>query len=199
MLQSQFAHLTPKQQIFKALSDLEMCYISLSTNKKWEGMGHSSSVFLSSTLGEDDGNNYARAMAVRRHRIPFDQWVKDIVCNGCGKKGHIEKDCPDKKKKYDKATTNYLGRCGNDRRGNDRRGNDCRGNNNERHGKCEAKFKKALQIAMDAIGEASDGEDDKSLAANVVAADGDSDTDESSLNESLAAHAARMFSSLSKE
>ena len=194
MLQSQFAHLTPKQQIFKALSDLEMCYISLSTNKKWEGMGHNSSVFLSSTLGEDDGNDYARAMAVRQHRIPFDQWVKDIECNGCGKKGHIEKDCPDKKKKYDKTTTNYSGRCGNDRRGNDRRGN-----NNERRGKREAKFKKAFQIAMDAIGETSDGEDDKSLAANVLAADGDSDTDESGSDESLAAHAARMFSSLSKE
>ena len=80
-------------------------------------MGHSSSVFLSSTLGEDDGNDYARAMAVRQHRIPFDQWVKDIECNGCGKKGHIEKDCLDKKKKYDKTTTDYSGRRGNDRRG----------------------------------------------------------------------------------
>ena len=52
---------------------------------------------------------------------------------------------------------------------------------------------------MDAIGETSDGEDDKSLAANVLAADGDSDTDESGSDESLAAHAAPMFSSLSKE
>jgi hypothetical protein len=33
----------------------------------------------------------------------------------------------------------------------------------------------------------------------VLAADGDSDTDESGSDESLAAHAARMFSSLSKE
>ena len=44
----------------------EMGYISLSTNNKWEGMGHSSSVFLSTTLGEDDGTNYARAMAVKK-------------------------------------------------------------------------------------------------------------------------------------
>jgi len=92
-----------------------------------------------------------------------------------------------------------LDRRGNDRHGNDRRGNDRRGNNNDRHGKREAKFKKAFQVAMDVIGEASDGEDDKSLAANVLAADSDSDTDELSLDESLAAHAAHMFSSLSKE
>jgi len=162
-------------------------------------MGHSSSVFLSTTLGKDDGNNYARVMAVRQHRIPFDQWVKNIVYNGCGKKGHIGKDCPDKKKEYDKTTTSYSDRRGNDHRGNDRLGNDRRGNNNDRRGKREAKFKKAFQIAMYAIGEASDGEDNKSLAANVLASDSDSDTDESSSDESLAAHAACMFSSLSKE
>ena len=109
------------------------------------------------------------------------------------RKGTLKRIARIRKKKYNKTTTNYSGRRGN------RRGNDRRGNNNDRRGKREAKFKKAFQIAMDAIGEMSNGEDNKSLVANVLAADGDSDTDESGSDESLAAHAARMFSSLSKE
>ena len=186
LMQQGLSHLTQKQKCFEVLKDLEITYIALSTQHKWLATGHSGSAFIGD-IQEDE--TYARAMAARQ-RLPFDEWVKTIDCKNCGKKGHIAKDCPDKKKKWsDKPTTDS--RRG-DRRGNDRPSNDRRGQRDNR------RFKKAYKIALESLAadDSSTGSDDVSLAANVAATGNESESDASDSDDSFAAHAARMYKSL---
>ena len=149
-------------------------------------------------------------------RLPFDEWVKTIDCKNCGKKGHIAKDCPDKKKKWSGKPTTDSRR--EDRQGNGRRGNDCPSNDRRgqrddgyhaRRGKDRPstdrrvqkntqRFKKAYQIALDSLAadDSSTGSNDVSLAANVAATGNESKSNASDSDDSFAAHAARMHKSL---
>ena len=196
LMQQSLSHLTQKQKCFEVLKDLETTYIALSTQHKWLATGHSGSAFIGD-IQEDE--THARAMAARQ-RLPFDEWVKTIECKNCGVKGHIAKDCPDKKKKWSGKPTTDSRR--NDRRGNDSRGNDRRGNDrpsNDRRGQRDKqRFKKAYKIALESLAadDSSTESDDASLEANVAATGIESDSDASESDTSFAAHAARMYSSL---
>ena len=88
-----------RQKCFAALKDLEVTYIDLSTGHKWNGVGHNNSAFVTKVKHDDDPTleqSYAMAAC---HAIPFEEWVKDKDCHGCGKKGHIKPHCPDRKEK----------------------------------------------------------------------------------------------------
>ena len=74
--QSVQSKLSVKKKIFNAFKDLENKYIELHTKNEWTGTSHDGAAF-----------------AARNH-VPFDVWVKDKICDNCGEKGHIKKDCP---------------------------------------------------------------------------------------------------------
>ena len=121
-------------------------------------------------------------------RLLFDEQVKNIDCKNCGVKGHIAKDCPDKKKKW-------TGKLSNDRQDNDRCDNDCRGQREKQ------RFKKAYKIALESLAaddSTSESDDnDTSLAANVATAGNESDSEES--DTLFAAHSASIYSLLKEQ
>ena len=127
--------------------------------------------------------------------------MKDRECHGCGKKGHIKPDCPDASPKGTRRP--YQDRRGDGGRGGGRgRGRDSsdhrgRGRGDHQHrsqrDKHDRRFKKAYKLALEAVANDSSSNDEGN-ASDVV--DTANDSDGSDSVESLAAHAARMYSSL---
>ena len=174
------------------LKDLESTYIDLSTGHKWNGVGHSNTAFVTQLVDKDSYEAYA--MAAREHKIPWDEWVKNTTCHGCGKKGHIKPHCPDRKGQNNDQV-HGVGR-GRGRGDQDGRGN---GHRSQRD-KNERRFKKAYKIALESLADEDTSSGDENAAsvsprANLATAAKDDDKGDDSV-DSLAAHAARMYSSL---
>ena len=196
LMRNQFVDKSVKQKCFDVLKDLEATYIDLSTGHKWNGAGDNGSAFLTQYADE---TAEAHALAAR-NLIPFDEWVKTAECRICKKKGHIAPKCPDR------DTTRGNGRQ-NDQRGggnNDRRsdGNQ-RGRGNQRDHRSQKtredrRFKKAYKAAIETFARdsSSDEESDTSASPKANVAETANDSDGSDSVGSLAAHAARMYSSL---
>ena len=191
LMQSMHSNQTVKQKCFAVLKDLETTYIDLSTGHKWDGVGQTNSAFVAQPLQEViTTRDQAYAMAAR-HDVPFDEWVKDKTCHACRKKGHIKPDCPEKK---DKPSGNgrFNDRGGGGRvRGSGRGDQRGRGDQNGRRTQRERRFKKAYKIALETMGEDTSSDDESTASDPPSAKEGDDD----SVN-SLAAHAACMYSSL---
>ena len=84
------AGLSERQKCFTILKDLERTFINLSTLHKWEGVGHDGAAFRFT-------NETLVATAARKQmQFGFDEWVKNKICHGCGKKGHIKRRCPER-------------------------------------------------------------------------------------------------------
>ena len=137
---------------------------------------------------------------------PFDEWVKDKKCHGCGEMGHIEKDCP-KRSRGAKSSSYRSYRRDRDRDNGDASQRDQqsqRGRRPQRRQERERRVRKIFKAVMDQLVEQSSSESEEDgnaspRAHNTTVEDGndsggngsDSDSD-----ASLAAHAARMFASL---
>ena len=83
-----------KQKYFDVLKYFKTTYIDLSTGHKWNVTDHSNSAFPASA----DLTREIYAMTAEKHRLPYDEWLKNCLCDNCGKKGHIPSKCPDKPK-----------------------------------------------------------------------------------------------------
>ena len=202
IMQGMQPNLTVKQKCFMVLKDLESTYIDLSTGHKWDGVGHSNTAFVAQ-LGDEDSYE-AYAMAAREHKIPWDEWVKDVTCHGCGKKGHIKPHCPDRKGRNNDRVHGVgrgRGRGDQDGRGRGRGGQDGRGNGHRsKRDRDERRFKKAYKIALESLADEDTSSGDESAAsvsprANLATAAKDDDKGDDSV-DSLAAHAACMYLSL---
>ena len=111
-MKSQLVGKSEKQKCFDVLKDLETTYIDLSTGHKWNVTIQSTSVFPASA----DLTKEIYALATGKDRLPYDEWLKNCLCDNCGKKGHIPSKCPEKPKE------GYQRRYNNNRRGDrDRR------------------------------------------------------------------------------
>ena len=211
LIQSMHTNQTVKQKCFAVLKDLETTYIDLSTGHKWNGVGQTNSAFVAQPFQEIITVEQAYAMAARA-KIPFEEWVKNATCHGCGQTGHIKPQCPEKggNQRFNGKSGGGRGRGGGrgEGRGEGRGGG--RGEGRDRGGggqglgrriqrdKQERRFKKAYKIALETM---EDGDDtssgDESIPstsprANVAGVE----NDEKESIDSLAAHAARMYSSL---
>ena len=187
-----------KQKCFAVLKDLETTYIDLSTADKWTDVSHNTSAFVTEINTREQG--YAMAA---RHQVPFEEWVKDRECHACGKKGHIKPDCPDAPPS-DKGSPYRDRRGGGGGRGrggggrgrdsNDYRGrgrsDPIRGHRSQRD-KQDRRFKKAYKLALESFANDSSSDDNHSEQGDAA-----NDSDGSDSENSLAAHAARMYSSL---
>lgn len=80
----------PAQSCLALLRDFVQRYQQLVTAKKWNGATQQASTFKATSdeaMIEQDHTAFAA-------RLPFEEWVKNIRCNGCGETGHIKPDCP---------------------------------------------------------------------------------------------------------
>ena len=196
IMQGMQPNLTVKQKCFLVLKDLESTYIDLSTGHKWDGVSHSNAAFVTQLMDEDSYEAYA--MAARENKIPFEEWVKTINCHSCGKKGHITPNCPDKKQFAGRGGGGRSGDSGGRGRGNQRGqggGNDHR----SKRDRNERRFKKTYKIALESLEDVDTSSGNESVVsasprANLATTSEDDDKDDSV--DSLAAHAARMYSSL---
>ena len=172
----------PKKVAFAIMKDLESTFAAISARKMWEGAGHSAATYAASAL-----DNNLTALAAR-HAKPFEEWVKDIECRNCGEIGHLEKDCPKKKK-----SNRYSSRD---------RARDTRGRRPQRRKYQEQKARKIYNAVMDQIAAQSDDESISDEQATPRAYKAKIDDDDNSVEsdsdseKSVAAHAARMFDSL---
>jgi len=182
------------------LKDLETTYIDLSTSHKWGGVGHNNSAFVTQITDEDSYDAYA--MAARDHKLPYDEWLKNAICRICKEKSHVAPKCPKR--------SNGNGRT-YDRRGGDGRGRGG-GSHHHSHGgrgrgagdhhrsqrtKEERRFKKAYKIALETMeDEDTSSGDESNASASPRANIADVTNEENDSVDSLAAHAARMYSSL---
>ena len=103
LFRTQLATMTRREQLFSVLDDLLVKYAELKQAKLWNGVGHERSAFIALTSSLDHSSQRdplveyadACAMAARRgQQLPFAEWVRNKTCHRCGKKGHIEIDCP---------------------------------------------------------------------------------------------------------
>ena len=201
LMQNMQTSQTVKQKCFAVLKDLETTYIDLSTGHKWEGVGNteSASAFVAQPLQEVvTTHEQAYAMAARQ-KIPFEEWVKDKTCHACGKTGHIKPDCPD-----NKGSGRFNGKGGGGRgrgggRGEGRgRGGGGREGHRAKSYRDERRFKKAYKLALETMEneeDTSSGDESNASASPRANVAGVVDDEKESI-DSLAAHAARMYSSL---
>ena len=191
--------LSEKQKCFRSLKDLENTYVNLSTAHQWDGVGHVGAAFrvspdTSAGNGDPPPPGLGGVNPSARRRVPFDEWVKTVTCRNCGEKGHLAKDCPNKRNEGTRQGQSRDRRTQRVQEGDGHQRRDCTCNN------C---FKKAFQAAYEAIGDDSsscsdDKQGDTSPRAHVteeISLDGN-ESEASDSVESLAAHAARMYSSL---
>ncbi len=128
--------------------------------------------------------------------MTFEDWVKKIKCNNCGKLGHIKRD-------YPKLAGN---RNGSDRRNQDNhqggRQSFQRDNRrtpvrqDKRSYKEKRQFKKVYLTAMEELLRDFDSDDSKCEKEQEASIEEDDKSDASNLMNDLAAHAARMMSLL---
>ena len=180
---------SPKTILFKILSDIETAFASFAANKTWMGLDHDGVSFRNSMSA-----TALQAMAARR-QLPFDEWVKDKICHGCGERGHIEKDCP---KKSNSSPTRDR-RNNNDRKFQGRG----RGNRTQRGKERERRVRKIFNAVMDQLKEQSSDDEDESVASprvhNTEVDDGNESDASSTSNSSMVERATAMFTGLLKE
>ena len=194
LMQSMHAKQSVKQKCFAVLKDLEATYIDLSTGHKWNGVGHNNSAFVTQVAYDDSYEAYA--LAAIGERLPYDEWVKEKVCHACGKKGHIAPRCPDKKSGSNGYGRNNGGRGRGGGRGGGRGSGDHNDHRSQRN-KEERRFKKAYKIALETMEDedTSSGDENDASASPRANVAGITNEENDSM-DSLAAHAARMYSSL---
>ena len=87
-------------QLNNLLSDLEVTYLDLVGDNKWDGITAkpSTSSFFNEIVDAADEDT-ARALAAKSN-IPWEEWVKKFAkCHHCDKQGHIRPNCPNYLKK----------------------------------------------------------------------------------------------------
>ena len=135
-----------------------------------------------------------QAMAARR-QLPFDEWVKDKICHGCGERGHIEKDCPKKSNPFPTRDR----RNNNDRKFQGRG----RGNRTQRGKERERRVRKVFNTVMDQLKEQSSDDEDDSVTSprvhNTEVDDGNESDASSTSDSSMVERATAMFTGLLKE
>ena len=166
---------SPKKTLFKILADLETSFASFAANRKWKGLDHNGHAFRVAL-----SNTSLTALAAR-HQIPFDEWVKEKTCHNCGKKGHINKDCPDKK---------------NNSR-SDRRNEKSppRGGRGQQH----RRARKLFNAVMEQFGEESSGDEEIPQVHNTTVDEGNESDVSVESDSSMVERATAMFTGLLKE
>jgi hypothetical protein len=180
-LMADTSNISAKQKCFVILKDLENAYVELLTSNKWEGADHSGATFCAA-LSDD-------SLAAMAARVPLEEYLKNITCFNCGKKGHKASDCPEEKKPHNKPRDDHR-----DKKARDKP-RDCR----DKKARDQRRFKKAYKAAIEtfALDSSSGSDEDETASPRAHKADiDDNSEDDSSSVGSLAAHAARMFSSL---
>ena len=200
VLQSGQSPMSLKKKVFLVLKDLVVMYTELSTNHTWRGVGHDGAKFreqrITSSLDALTGRRESLNAMAARGEQPSRSKVK---CYGCGEFGHIERDCPKKGRPSRGGRTRRDDRTQRE----DRRKRDDhrrRGGRSQHTSERQRRYKKAYQAAFEQFLDKLDdsgSDSDESLNANVAENenDGDSGASDESV-DSIAAHAARMYSSL---
>ena len=174
--------LTPKKKVFLILKDLERSFVEIQSLHQWVGVGHDGSAFRATRV-----NNHLSAMAARQ-QLPYEDWIKQVICHNCGERGHLSKDCPHAKKARGPARNN---------RGPPPPKEGRSQRTKERARKFKKLYKAALEQYVNEDSSESDANDDAASPRAHFGAEDDNDESVSSDSDSdLAAHAARVFSSL---
>jgi len=188
LLQSQQqVNMPVKKLCFHMLQDLENLFIEKQSRHLWLGTGHDGKVFRATLSGQD-----LEANAARRDN----RWTTDKACHGCGKVGHLVRDCPERR---DADARSPRRENSDNARSTRRRDNEhkARRAGDKTHRSKRDRFEKAFTMALETLAnEASSSESEKDDASPRAHAAVKNDGHKSDGDNSLAAHAARMYASL---
>jgi len=162
-------------------------FIEKQSRHLWLGTGHDGKVFRATLSGQD-----LEANAARRDN----RWTTDKACHGCGKVGHLVRDCPERR---DADARSPRRENSDNARSTRRRDNEhkARRAGDKTHRSKRDRFEKAFTMALETLAnEASSSESEKDDALPRAHAAVENDGHESDGDNSLAAHAARMYASL---